>query len=169
MGQSLQRARERVLDDLGSHYARGHLGPPTLEQRVADVLTASTEQEVQGAVWDLPALRDPLLHRMTRRLSHGRGGPCRRLYLLDARSTCIELDGQPRSWVIGRSRSCDVVVVEEDVSRRHAMVSVRGGLCSIRDLGSLHGVHVNDRLVQTATLRPGDSIRLGGTLTGVVR
>lgn len=86
-----------------------------------------------------------------------------------ASTSCIELDDQPRSWVIGRSRSCDVVVAEEDVSRRHAIVSVRGGLCSIRDLGSLYGVRVNGRLVQTTTLRPGDSIQLGGSLTGVVR
>jgi hypothetical protein len=170
MEAQLQRVRDRVLDELGTHFARGHLHPPTLEQRVAEVLGATTEHDATAATWDLPALRDPLLHRVSRRLPpRAHGGRCRRLYLFDSDTTCLDLTDEPRSWVIGRSRSCDVVVAAEDVSRRHAIVSVRGGRCSIRDLGSLHGVWVDERPVEVATLHPGASLRLGGSLVGVVR
>jgi hypothetical protein len=169
MEAGLQRVRDRVLDELGTHFAQGHLHPPTLEQRVADVLGARTKHDVTAATWDLPALRDPLFHRMSRRLPRAHGGRCRRLYLFDLDMTCLDLTDEPRSWVIGRSRSCDVVVSAEDVSRRHAVVSVRGGRCSIRDLGSLHGVYVDERPVEVATLLPGASLRLGESLVGVVR
>src|SRR3954469_4509151 len=64
--------------------------------------------------------------------------------------------------LIGRSRECDVVLEDENVSRRHAEVRPSGGAWILRDLGSTNGVKVNGhRVDQAQSLRPGDSIELG--------
>ena len=64
--------------------------------------------------------------------------------------------------VLGRSRDCDVVIHDENVSRKHAEVRPSGGAWIVRDLGSTNGVKVNGRKISGGqSLRPGDSIELG--------
>ncbi|MEA2295248.1 MAG: hypothetical protein QOE86_2887 [Solirubrobacteraceae bacterium] len=64
--------------------------------------------------------------------------------------------------VLGRSRDCDVVVEDENVSRKHAEVRPSGGAWIVRDLGSTNGVKVNGHKISGAqSLRPGDSIEMG--------
>jgi hypothetical protein len=64
--------------------------------------------------------------------------------------------------VLGRSRDCDVVIEDENVSRRHAEVRPSGGAWIVRDLGSTNGVKVNGhRITSAQSLRPGDTIELG--------
>ncbi len=66
---------------------------------------------------------------------------------------------------LGRSRSCDVVVEDANVSRQHAEVRPRGGGWFVADLGSTNGVSVNgSRIEQAHALRPGDRIELGTTV-----
>jgi FHA domain-containing protein len=69
--------------------------------------------------------------------------------------------------VIGRSRECDVVIEDENASRRHAEVRPSGGSWIVRDLGSTNGVKVNGRRVDRGgagqSLKPGDRIELGLT------
>jgi hypothetical protein len=62
---------------------------------------------------------------------------------------------------IGRSRECEIVVDDPNVSRRHAEVrkTIEGWM--VVDLGSTNGVKVNGRRVQEEVLRPGDTITLG--------
>src|SRR4051812_13440834 len=69
--------------------------------------------------------------------------------------------------VIGRSKECDLVLPDENVSRRHAEVRPSGGAWIVRDLGSTNGVRVNGQRVTGAQpLRAGDRIELGtSTLT----
>jgi hypothetical protein len=64
--------------------------------------------------------------------------------------------------VLGRSRDCDVVVSDENASRRHAEVRASGSAWIVRDLGSTNGVKVNGRRIEGAQpLRNGDTIQLG--------
>ena len=64
--------------------------------------------------------------------------------------------------VIGRSRECDVVLSDQNVSRRHAEVRPSGGSWIVKDLGSTNGVKVNGRRIQgPQSLKRGDSIQLG--------
>ena len=64
--------------------------------------------------------------------------------------------------VLGRSRDCDVVLDDSNVSRRHAEVRPSGGSWIVRDLGSTNGVKVNGRHIEGAqSLKPGDRIELG--------
>jgi pSer/pThr/pTyr-binding forkhead associated (FHA) protein len=65
--------------------------------------------------------------------------------------------------VLGRSRDCDVVVDDANVSRHHAELRHEGGGWQIVDLGSTNGIRVNRRRVDQARLRHGDRITLGLT------
>ncbi len=66
--------------------------------------------------------------------------------------------------VIGRSRDCDVVLKDANVSRRHAELHPQGDGWAITDLESTNGVKVNGRLIDHPTrLKPGDRIELGTT------
>ena len=62
---------------------------------------------------------------------------------------------------LGRSRDCDVVIDDPNVSRRHAEVRRVEGGWVVADLGSTNGVKVNGRRVGEAKLSPGDEITLG--------
>jgi hypothetical protein len=68
------------------------------------------------------------------------------------------------SAVLGRSKDCDCIFRDPNVSRRHAELR-RGstGDWQIVDLGSTNGVKVNDRRVETSRLSPGDEVTLGTT------
>jgi Protein of unknown function (DUF3662)/FHA domain len=63
--------------------------------------------------------------------------------------------------VIGRSRDCDIVLDDPNVSRRHAEVRRSGDAWTVADLGSTNGVKVNGRRVGEARLTPGDEITVG--------
>jgi hypothetical protein len=65
--------------------------------------------------------------------------------------------------VIGRSRDCDVVLADSNVSRRHAEIRpAPQGRWTIADLGSTNGVRVNGREARDGVaLGAGDHIALG--------
>jgi hypothetical protein len=65
--------------------------------------------------------------------------------------------------LIGRSRECEVVLADPNVSRKHAELRRNGGRWVIADLGSTNGIKVNGRRVDRAQLEPGDRITLGLT------
>ena len=67
-----------------------------------------------------------------------------------------------RGGVLGRSRDCDVVLADDNVSRRHAEIRPSGGSWIVKDLGSTNGVKVNGRRIQgPQSLKSGDTIDLG--------
>jgi hypothetical protein len=67
----------------------------------------------------------------------------------------------PGGAVIGRSRDCDIVLSDSNVSRRHAEIRPAGNAWTITDLDSTNGVKVNGRSVTSAPLQPGDRIVVG--------
>jgi len=69
----------------------------------------------------------------------------------------------PSGATIGRSRECDIVLADSNVSRKHARIAVgEAGDWTIEDLGSTNGVQVNGARATGATvLRPGDRLDLG--------
>jgi hypothetical protein len=67
-----------------------------------------------------------------------------------------------RGAVLGRSRDCDVVLDDPNVSRHHAEVRPSGGSWIVNDLGSTNGIKVNGRRVEgPQSLKRGDVIELG--------
>jgi S-DNA-T family DNA segregation ATPase FtsK/SpoIIIE len=63
---------------------------------------------------------------------------------------------------IGRDGSCAVKLTDLSVSRRHAKIVI-GDVAEVVDLGSAHGLQVDDCPVERSVLRPGDLVRLGDT------
>jgi hypothetical protein len=67
------------------------------------------------------------------------------------------------STTIGRTDSNHVVLNEETVSSRHAVVEFHDGRWWIRDLGSTNGTLLNNELIDGQDqLKPGDLIQVGG-------
>jgi predicted component of type VI protein secretion system len=85
--------------------------------------------------------------------------PTRALLLAEGRRHIIP----PGGAIVGRSRDCDVVLADANVSRRHAQVLPgAAGTWTISDLGSTNGVRVNGRDIDgPAPLSAGDRIALG--------
>jgi hypothetical protein len=68
----------------------------------------------------------------------------------------------PGGAVLGRSRECDIVLDDSNVSRRHAEILPSGPSWLIKDLGSTNGVRVNGRTVDGPhPLEDGDRVELG--------
>ncbi len=65
--------------------------------------------------------------------------------------------------VIGRSRRCDIVLTDPNVSRQHAEIRKQDDGFMLLDLGSTNGTRVNRRDVKQVVLQHGDRIELGTT------
>jgi hypothetical protein len=85
--------------------------------------------------------------------------PTRALLVAEGRRHVIP----PGGAVVGRSRDCDIVLADANVSRRHAEVRpAAAGTWTISDLESTNGVLVNGHRVAGAEqLQTGDRIALG--------
>jgi hypothetical protein len=80
------------------------------------------------------------------------------LLLLDDRRLVVG----PTGVTLGRSRSCDVVLSDPNVSREHAEIRPRGGSWVLTDLGSTNGVSLNGRRIdRPEVIKPGDEIEIG--------
>jgi pSer/pThr/pTyr-binding forkhead associated (FHA) protein len=70
---------------------------------------------------------------------------------------------RPRA-VVGRSKRCDYVLEDPNVSRRHFELQLQGSTWFVVDLDSTNGVNVNGKRVTSSRLTPGDEI-VAGTST----
>lgn len=63
---------------------------------------------------------------------------------------------------IGRGTDNDIVLEDEEVSRRHARVEARGGVWVLMDVGSTNGTFINGRELEGyVKLERGDLVKLG--------
>ena len=65
------------------------------------------------------------------------------------------------SVMVGRDRTCTIVLTHPAVSRRHAKITLSGSACVLEDLKSANGTYVNNTRVEKAKLKPGDVVRFG--------
>jgi len=102
--------------------------------------------------------RGPQASAQAKEQSERSSGPLR--FSLEYRGHQFELSAGVLN--LGRSASCQLVLDDALVSRRHAVVNVTKEAVSINDLGSANGVFVNgERVTGTRVLRPGDRILIG--------
>lgn len=64
-------------------------------------------------------------------------------------------------FVIGRGNVNDLVIIDQEVSRRHALIDCIGGVHVVEDLNSKNGILVNRKQRPRALLRTGDIISFG--------
>lgn len=155
--------RERVVRLLLDRSVEGRLSTDTFAERVGLAYQAKTGAELTELTSDV------------------RPAPVPRRLLLSAVEWLSRLDADieaawkrpriptlalPRTerarLSIGRAPSCDCLLAEESVSRRHAELRREGERWLIRDLGSRNGTRVNGlRVLEEVEVRPGDRITLG--------
>lgn len=72
---------------------------------------------------------------------------------------------QPEETLIGRNPAMDIALTDDGISREHAIISFEQavGEYVIEDLQSTNGTKVNGKRVRSATLSPGDELRIGHT------
>ncbi len=63
---------------------------------------------------------------------------------------------------IGKDPSCALVLADDQVSRRHALLRSQGGFFVLEDLQSTNGTLVNGEEIHTHFLNAGDEITVGG-------
>jgi pSer/pThr/pTyr-binding forkhead associated (FHA) protein len=67
--------------------------------------------------------------------------------------------------VIGRDPTATVNLVDAEVSRRHAIITLGEGRATIEDLGSSNGTFVEDaQIAEETDVGPGQRLRVGKTL-----
>jgi hypothetical protein len=150
--------RRRTVAALGNDYAVGRMGEDTFERRLDRAFAARSRFELlrlRSDVSPLSALLEDLR---------------RRWHALIAQPGCAPIDVRlpaaagDRPLVIGRARSCDLVVDHETVSRRHAELARDGSRWLLRDLSSTNGTWDGDWRVTETEIDAGSELRLGGVL-----
>jgi len=63
--------------------------------------------------------------------------------------------------LVGRDRTCAIVLSHPAVSRRHARITLSGTTPLLEDLQSANGTYVNNTRVDRVVLKPGDVVRFG--------
>src|SRR5262245_27711336 len=63
--------------------------------------------------------------------------------------------------VVGRSATCNIVIGDNTISRKHAEILLERDKVKLRDLRSLNGTFVNEKRVGTCEINLGDQLRFG--------
>jgi hypothetical protein len=155
--------RERVVRLLRDRSVEGRLSTDTFAERVGLAYQARSGAELVELTSDVRPVRMPrrLLLAAVEWLSR-----------LDAdieaawKRPRIPTLALPRSegtrLTIGRAPSCDCLLAEDSVSRRHAELWREHGRWFLRDMGSRNGTRVNGmRVLEAVEVRPGDRLSLG--------
>jgi predicted component of type VI protein secretion system len=151
-------SRPRVAFETDEQLSLGEFGIQARLVRPAQDPDAKPSQGEAGHTMVYRAQREPepLSPHVPHRLR-------RALVLVDGKRMVVGAGGA----VLGRSRDCDIVVGDANVSRHHAEIRPAGEGWAINDLGSTNGVLVNGRRVRRACpLQAGDEVELG---TSVLR
>jgi len=80
--------------------------------------------------------------------------PARVWYVTLTNGESVRVDKD--TMVVGRSRTCDVVIPSAKVSRQHASLSLSGTELHIEDLGSANGVWLNGEKITRTRVSAGD-------------
>jgi serine/threonine-protein kinase len=81
--------------------------------------------------------------------------------LVSAKSEASEKYPLAGEVMVGRDRTCSIVLSHPAVSRRHAKITLGGSAPVLEDLKSANGTYVNNNRVERANLKAGDVVRFG--------
>ena len=140
--------RPKVSFETDRRLRMGEFG---IQPRLVKPPEAEREEVSQG---DLGAT---MVYSATRAQRAAEPPAARALLTMDGKTFVLD---QPRA-VVGRSRRCDFVVEDPNISRRHFELQRRGDDWYVVDLESTNGIAVNGRRVPSAQLQAGDEIVAG--------
>jgi hypothetical protein len=155
--------RERVARRLRDSSIEGRISLDTYSRRLDQAYEARSREELGDLVADLPPRRGGvgLLAAAVERLSA----------LVAEVEVAWRRPRTPRlalpelgleAVVIGRAPSCDFVLADPTVSRRHAELRRDEGRWTLIDLGSTNGTRLNGwRVTGAVAVRPGDEVAFG--------
>jgi DNA-binding NtrC family response regulator len=105
-----------------------------------------------------------LVTRVTNAIASRAMARAAQLRVVDGPDRGIELELPPIGVVLGTERSCDVVLTDAFVSRRHCSVIPHAHGFAITDLGSKNGTIIDGVAVGKVVAPPGVALRIGKTL-----
>src|SRR4051812_33281225 len=86
------------------------------------------------------------------------------LEVIEGRSSGRRYPLDAAEATLGRDESCEVSLLDEAASRRHAAIARRGERFFVRDLGSRNGTRLNGGTLKVEEpLRSGDEVNVGAT------
>jgi hypothetical protein len=156
--------RDRIARSLKIAYGDGLLSESTLSHRL-DLLCASHVIEPAGLLGDLTtrASGSVLENGLSRLARTARWALWDRWRPEPPAPTLLALDwdGAEDDLLLGRHLSCDIVLRDLSVSRRHARLRFRDGHWVLQDLQSTNGTSINGARVGRCQLHPGDELHVG--------
>jgi FHA domain-containing protein/uncharacterized protein DUF1707 len=153
--------RERIAERLRGACADERLSVETFIARLDSVYSVRTHADLAQLVADIPEpswLSRTCLEAVTvtSRWLHQVGAAWR-----EPRAVPLVLPNREQV-VLGRSRTCDRVVLSPTVSRRHALLRHVEGRWLIQDCGSANGTFLNGWRVEAETeVHTGDELAVG--------
>jgi len=111
-------------------------------------------------------VRGMAAHTVVERVAAQPPAPAMRWQLVNVKSEANEkhsIEGE--SVMVGRDRTCSIVLTHPAVSRRHARITLAGTSCVVEDLKSANGTYVNNTRIERAKLKAGDVVRFGADPT----
>ncbi len=81
--------------------------------------------------------------------------------------TMVEVALSDKPLTIGRSTKADIVLEDEKASRLHCGIRFMDDEYHLKDLASKNGTYLNNERIETATVKPGDKVRVGDTVISV--
>lgn len=155
--------RDRIARTLNTAYGDGLLSEHTLSHRL-DVLCGSHVIEPAGLLGDLTLRSSAKLPTGISRLAAYARWALRDRWRQpppDPMLLALDWDGGDDDLLVGRHPSCDIVLDDLSVSRRHARLRFRDGHWVLQDLQSTNGTLVNRARVVRCQLQPGDEVHVG--------
>ena len=152
--------RRRTVAALGRDYAVGRMGSDTLEARLDRAFAARSSADLLRLRADTSPFAAALADVRRRwRALMAPAGPAPVDVRLPSPATSAD-----RPLVIGRGRTCDLVLRHETVSRRHAELRREGGRWLLRDIGSTNGTWDGAWRVAETEVDSGSELSFGGLL-----
>ena len=105
-----------------------------------------------------PAAEVPLSARQPAPKPKPADKPRKTLYVLNSAGDMHKIDKD--TFIVGRSRTCDLVIPSSKVSRQHSGICRENGEHYIEDLGSANGVWKDGVKIQKERIKDGDEFMI---------
>jgi predicted DNA-binding ribbon-helix-helix protein len=140
-------------DELDRRATNDHLSWQDLARQVILSSTSSVNRSSALRTFLLEGLRDDILRIRKRRLESW--------WLINSIAGTQEVGTRSSLLLVGRDAGNDIIINDDEVSRKHAMLSWDGGAWWCVDVESKNGIFVKGRQVPVLKMLPKVSVGMG--------